>query len=64
MKTIKNSIVTILFVSFLATFTSCASSSSMQKESEQVMAYTLKNKKELMKQKIADNKRKTVIALP
>ncbi|MBL4663331.1 MAG: hypothetical protein JKY22_07210 [Flavobacteriaceae bacterium] len=57
-------IVMIMAVTFSASFTSCATANSIQKESEKVAGYTLKNKKELMQQKIADKKCKTVIALP
>ncbi|MEM7087395.1 MAG: hypothetical protein AAF489_14500 [Bacteroidota bacterium] len=64
MKILKYLIVTIFIVGFSASFTSCATSNSIQKESEKVAGYTLKNKKELMKQKIADRKHRTVIALP
>jgi len=61
---IKNIIATIFVVVFSASFTSCATSSSIQKESEKAVVYTVKSKKELMQQKIADRKCRTVIALP
>jgi len=64
MKILKNVIATIFVVVFSASFTSCATSNSIQKESEKTVGYTLKNKKELMQQKIADRKYRTVIALP
>lgn len=47
-----------------ATMTSCTTSASVLENSDKVAGYTLKNKKELMKQKIANEKRKTVIATP
>jgi len=64
MKILKYLIVTIFIVVFSASFTSCATSTSIQKESEKVAGYTLKSKKELMQQKIAHRKYNTVIALP
>jgi|TARA_R110002094_G_scaffold126795_1_gene120659 hypothetical protein len=64
MKTLKYLIVTIFIVVFSASFTSCATTNSIQNESEKVAGYTLKSKKELMQQKIAHRKRNTVIALP
>jgi len=64
MKLLKNLIATITIVIFSASFTSCATSNSIQKESEKTVVYTLKNKKELMQQKIAHRRHKTVIALP
>jgi len=64
MKILKYLIVTIFVVVFSASFTSCATSNSIQNESEKAVGYTVKNKKELMKQKIADRKCRTVIALP
>lgn len=48
----------------LALFTSCATPMQVQENSEELAGYTLKNKKELMQQKIADTKCKTVMATP
>lgn len=50
----------------LASFamTSCTSTQAFSKRENQVAGYTLKNKKELMQQKIADKKGKTVVATP
>jgi hypothetical protein len=45
--------------------TSCGSSVAIQKDSKASLAgYTLKNKKELMEQKILNKKSKTIIAIP
>ncbi|MCT8340468.1 hypothetical protein MG296_10410 [Flavobacteriaceae bacterium TK19130] len=43
--------------------TSCATTQKTQSESD-LAGYTLKNKKELMKQKIAPQKKKTFVATP
>jgi len=65
MKTIKYIIVTLILVLVLmAAFTSCAAPLSIQENEEQLVAYTLKNKKELMQQKIANKKCKIVVATP
>lgn len=65
MKTLKYIIVTLIVITVLsAALTSCATPRTLQNDSEKVAGYTLKNKKELMQQKIADKKRKTVIATP
>ena len=46
-------------------FASCGSSAAKQNDSKtSFAAYTLKNKKELMEQKILNNKSKTIIAIP
>ena len=56
-------IVTILC--FVVSLTSCGSSVAIQTDSEdQVLSYTLKNKKELMEQKILNKKNKTIVAIP
>ena len=65
MKTIKYIIVTIILVLvFAAALTSCAVPMTIQNDSEKVAGYTLKNKKELMQQKIANKKCKIVVATP
>ena len=65
MKITKYIIVTIILILvFAAALTSCATPMSIQNDSEKLAGYTLKNKKELMQQKIADKKCKTVIAIP
>lgn len=43
---------------------SCGSVASIQKSENDLAGYTLKNKKELMQQKVLNKKVKTVIALP
>jgi len=65
MKTIKYIIVTLILILVLtAALTSCAAPISIQDNEDQIAAYTLKNKKELMQQKIANKKCKIVIATP
>lgn len=65
MKIIKYIIVTLILILVLAAaFTSCAAPLSIQENEEQIAVYTLKNKKELMQQKIANKKCQTVIATP
>ena len=65
MKTLKYIIVTLILILVLvAAFTSCAAPISIQDNEEKIAAYTLKNKKELMQQKIANKKCKIVIATP
>jgi len=65
MKTIKYIIVTIILVLVLsAALSSCAVPMTIQNDSGKVAGYTLKNKKELMQQKIANKKCKIVVATP
>ncbi len=45
-------------------FTSCATAVSTQKSENELAGYTLKNKKELMEQKVLCKNQKTVIAQP
>jgi len=62
MKTTKYIKVTLILIAVLGTsLTSCSSAKTYQ---EDVAGYTLKNKKELMQQKILNKKCKTVIATP
>jgi len=58
--------VYLLIVAFIAiSITSCGSAVSAKKESQyQVAGYTLKNKKEIMEQKILYKKSKTIITVP
>ena len=44
--------------------TSCGTTASMQQNQNEVAGYTLKNKKQLLEQKILNKKNKTVIAQP
>jgi len=65
MKTLKYIVVALILILVLAAaFSSCAAPRSIQDDEEQKVAYTLKNKKELMQQKIANEKCKIVIATP
>jgi len=59
-------LVYLLIVAFIAiSFTSCGSAVSANKESQnQVAGYTLKNKKEIMEQKILYKSIKTIITVP
>ncbi len=58
----KKYIIIILVIAVSAT--SCTTSKSMYKSENDVAGYTLKNKTELMQQKIAKKKKKTVLATP
>jgi hypothetical protein len=60
----KNSLYIIALVLFAVSFTSCGTTSALQKENSEVAGYTLKNKKELFQQKVLHSKAKTVIATP
>ncbi|AVI50246.1 hypothetical protein C5O00_03310 [Pukyongia salina] len=55
-------IVAILF--FSVSVVSCGTTVKTIQKEEKVAGYTLKNKKELMQQKILNKKKKTVIAQP
>ena len=59
-KTVYLVIVIILTVSV----SSCGSIANIQKKDNDVAGYTLKNKKELMQQKVLNKKNRTLIALP
>jgi hypothetical protein len=64
MKTIKYFIVAIiLIVVLLAGLTSCATA-NIEKDANEVAGYTLKNKAELMQQKILNTKHTTVVVTP
>lgn len=54
----------VIALIFTVTFSSCATSSAVQNSENNVAGYTLKNKKELMHQKVLNKKVKTVIAMP
>ena len=61
----KKFIYIITVLCFTVSLTSCGSSVAIQTDSEnQVLSYTLKNKKELMEQKILNKKNKTIVAIP
>lgn len=60
----RKAIFILAAVIFTATFTSCGTTQSIQNSDTEVAGYTLKNKKELMEQKILNKNSKTVIATP
>jgi len=49
---------------FLGSMTSCSSTKNLKTQESELAGYTLKNKKELMQQKIFQKKTKSVIAIP
>jgi len=52
-------------VFFAASLTSCGAGASVKADANnEVVAYTLKNKKEIMEQKILHKKNKTIVVLP
>ncbi len=54
-----------LTICFIVSFSSCGAGASIKDNQEnEVISYTLKNKKELMQQKILHNKGNTIIARP
>ncbi|WP_461305281.1 hypothetical protein [Aureisphaera sp.] len=64
MKTIRSIvIICVLMVVASSSLTSCATQMKVNNE-ESVAGYTLKNKKELMQQKITNRKSKTVLTTP
>ena len=61
----KNFIYIITVLCFAVSLTSCGSSVAIKTDSkDQVLSYTLKNKKELMEQKIMNKNGKTIVAIP
>ena len=55
----------VFFAFFAISFTSCGSMTSAHKASQnEVAGYTLKNKKEIMEQKILNKTTKTIITTP
>lgn len=60
----KKIIFIALAIVFTATASSCGSTAVIKKDSNEVAGYTLKNKKELMEQKVLNKKVKTVVAMP
>ena len=60
----KKIIFLMIAVIFTATVSSCGSTVSLKQNDKEVAGYTLKNKKELMQQKVLNQKTKTVIATP
>lgn len=57
-------VILIIVVVFGAALTSCGTAVSIQENSKELAGYTLKNKKELMQQKILEKKSKTIVATP
>jgi len=61
----KKFVYLIIVAFFMISIASCGSAVSAKKESQnQVAGYTLKNKKEIMEQKILHKKTKTIITKP
>lgn len=60
----KRLIYIIAIICFTASLASCGTTVKTLQKEEKVAGYTLKNKKELMQQKILNKKKKTVIAQP
>ena len=60
----KNIIYLGIALILTASVSSCGSVASIQKSENDVAGYTLKNKKELMQQKVLNKKNKIIIALP
>ncbi len=55
-------IVTVLC--FAISLASCGSSVAIQNDTKESLSYTLKNKTELMEQKICNKNSKTIVAIP
>tara|TARA_R110002072_G_scaffold12987_2_gene55203 strand:+ start:75957 stop:76154 length:198 start_codon:yes stop_codon:yes gene_type:complete len=65
MKNLKNTLARLVILTVLLTgITSCGSAIDIKKSENDVARYTLKNKSELMQQKILNTKSKTVVATP
>lgn len=60
----KKTIFILAAVIFTATFTSCGTTQNIKNLDAEVAGYTLKNKKELMEQKILNKNSKTVLTIP
>ena len=60
----KKTIFIIAALIFTVSFTSCSSTSTIQNNDAEIAGYTLKNKKEIMAQKIVNKKSKVVLATP
>ena len=63
-RNMKNIIYLGIALILTVSVSSCGSVTAIQKSENDVAGYTLKNKKELMMQKVLNKKAKTVIALP
>ncbi|RMA56664.1 hypothetical protein [Ulvibacter antarcticus] len=60
----KKLIIILVVAVFGLSLTSCGTVSSIQNSDIEIAGYTLKNKKELMQQKVLNKKVKTVVAMP
>lgn len=60
----KNILIILVVAVFSASMTSCGTSTVVQENQKEIAGYTLKNKKQLLEQKILNKKQKTVIAQP
>lgn len=60
----KNIIYLGIALILIVSVSSCGSVNAIQKSENDVVGYTLKNKKELMEQKVLNRQVKSVIALP
>lgn len=60
----KKLVFILIAIVFTSTFTSCGTTSSIQKNDAELAGYTLKSKTELLEQKIANTQSKKVIAQP
>ena len=60
----KNLLIVVIVAVFSASMTSCGTTAAMHENQKEVAGYTLKNKKQLLEQKILNKKLKTVIAQP
>ena len=60
----KKIIFILAALAFTVSFTSCGTMNSIQNHDTEVAGYTLKDKKEVVEQKILNKKPKTVIVTP
>lgn len=65
MKIVKYIVVILILILIAgAALTSCATPSAVKSQEDEIAGYTLKNKKELMQQKILHKKNKTLLTTP
>jgi len=60
----KKIVYLVIALIFIVSMSSCGAAGSIEKNENEVAGYTLKNKKELMQQKILNTQNKTLIACP
>jgi hypothetical protein len=60
----KNLMYITMLLAFAVFTASCGAVDKVQKDETEIAGYTLKNKKELMQQKILAKQSKTIIAIP